>query len=287
MATRERDFAREESARTREAMDELETKVSVFLLSYISAISIMMPCFFYIQKSTGDGSGDNKCASDEDDDEGDGRDEKEVRLPEKTPPELGKVGTPRERSHPEEEVGIPEKSEPPSTEKAELSESLRFFEQFQSSSSSSEAVVEQDASTRQSGRRANRTVFVSSTPIPIPTPTPTRDSDRTRNKSSSSTSEAPFDDSGFIKPVSIYSNPKPFTYIWAIGMTSCFVVQSIKPNINNDEEWAERWEREQWERKHRGVGSYERQSVDRKVTCLCLRTRTPAFVQLPFTVTIA
>ena len=70
-------------------------------------------------------------------------------------------------------------------------------------------------------------------------------------------------------------------------MTSCFVVQSIKPSINNDEEWAERWEREQWERKHRGVGSYERQSVDRKVTCLCLRTRTPAFVQLPFTVTIA
>jgi hypothetical protein len=35
VATRERDFAREESARTREAMDELETKVSVFLLSYI------------------------------------------------------------------------------------------------------------------------------------------------------------------------------------------------------------------------------------------------------------
>ena len=44
-----------------------------------------------------------------------------------------------------------------------------------------------------------------------------------------------------------------------------FCVQSIKPNIN-DEEWAERWEREQWERKHRGVGSYERQSVDRKVS---------------------
>ena len=44
-----------------------------------------------------------------------------------------------------------------------------------------------------------------------------------------------------------------------------FCVQSIKPSINNDEEWAERWEREQWERKHRGVGSYERQSVDRKV----------------------
>jgi hypothetical protein len=62
VATRERDFAREESARTREAMDELETKVSVFLHSYISAISIMMPCFFYIQKSTGGvGSGENKC----------------------------------------------------------------------------------------------------------------------------------------------------------------------------------------------------------------------------------
>ena len=40
VATRERDFAREESARTREAMDELETKVRSFLLSYISAISI-------------------------------------------------------------------------------------------------------------------------------------------------------------------------------------------------------------------------------------------------------
>ena len=201
MATRERDFAREESARTREAMDELETKVSVFLLSYISAISIMMSCFFYIQKSTGDGSGDNKCASDEDDDEGDGRDEKEVRLP-RDATRTRKVG-PR-GSHLKKRLGIPEKSEPPSTEKAELSESLRFFEQFQSSSSSSEAVVEQDASTRQSGRSANRTVFVSSTPIPIPTPTPTRDSDRTRNKSSSSTSEAPFDDSGFIKPVSLF-----------------------------------------------------------------------------------
>ena len=34
MATRERDFAREESARTREAMDELETKVSVFLFTF-------------------------------------------------------------------------------------------------------------------------------------------------------------------------------------------------------------------------------------------------------------
>ncbi len=61
-----------------------------------------------------------------------------------------------------------------------------------------------------------------------------------------------------------------------------FCVQSIKPNIN-DEEWAERWEREQWERKHRGVGSYERQSVDRKVRAYAL----PPRVQLPFTVTIA
>ena len=34
VATRERDFAREEAARTREAMDELETKVRSFLLSY-------------------------------------------------------------------------------------------------------------------------------------------------------------------------------------------------------------------------------------------------------------
>ena len=51
MATRERDFAREESARTREAMDELETKVSVFLLSYKWAISIIMPCFFSRSRS--------------------------------------------------------------------------------------------------------------------------------------------------------------------------------------------------------------------------------------------
>ena len=123
VATRERDFAREESARTREAMDELEmAPVSVFILSYTSAISIIMTsCFFYIQKSTGDGSGDNKCASDEADDEGDGRDEKEDRLLEKTPPELGKVGEIPEEEPPEEEVGgIPEKSAPPSTEKAEL-----------------------------------------------------------------------------------------------------------------------------------------------------------------------
>jgi hypothetical protein len=201
VATRERDFAREESARTREAMDELETKVSVFLHSYISAISIMMPCFFYIQKSTGGvGSGENKCPSDEDDDEGNGRDEKEVRLPEKTPPELGKVGLPEEEPT-EEEVGISEKSEPPSTEKAELSESLRFFEQFQSSSSSSEAAVEQDASTRQSGRRqSNGFCFLDSDSDSDSDSN--CDSDRTRNKSSSSTSEAPFDDSGFIKPVS-------------------------------------------------------------------------------------
>ncbi len=34
MATRERDFAREEAARTREAMDELETKVSLFLFTF-------------------------------------------------------------------------------------------------------------------------------------------------------------------------------------------------------------------------------------------------------------
>ena len=215
VATRERDFAREESARTREAMDELEmAPVSVFLLSYLSAISIMMPCFFYIQKSTGDGSGELKCSSDEDDDEGGGRDEKEVGLPEKTPPELGKVGLPEEtppelgkvglpeEEPPEEEVGIPEKkSEPPSTEKAELSESLRFFEQFQSSSSSSaEAVEQQDASTRQSGRRSqsNGFCFLDSDSDSD------SDSDRTRNKSSSSTSEAPFDDSGFIKPVSLF-----------------------------------------------------------------------------------
>ena len=183
----------------------------------------MTSCFFYIQKSTGDGSGDNKCASDEDDDEGDGRDKKEVRLPEKTPPELGKVGEIPEEEPPEEEVGeLPEKSEPPSTEKAELSESLRFFEQFQSSSSSSEAVVEQDAaSTRQSGRRSQSNGFCfldsdSDSDCDC-------DSDRARNKSSSSTSEAPFDDSGFIKPVSEFIlNPKPFTYIWAIGLTSFF-----------------------------------------------------------------
>ena len=187
MATRERDFAREESARTREAMDELETKVRSFLLSYISAISIMTLCFFYIQKSTGDGSGDNKCASDEDDDEGGGGDETEAGLPEKTQPE-------------EEEVGISEKS---STEKAELSESLRFFEQFQSSSSSSEAVVEQDASTRQSGRRpSNGFCFLDSDSESDSDSD--SDSDGTRNKSSSSTSEAPFDDSGFIKPVSLF-----------------------------------------------------------------------------------
>ena len=48
VATRERDFAREESARTREAMDELETKVRSFLLSFIYlAIKMMMSCFFY------------------------------------------------------------------------------------------------------------------------------------------------------------------------------------------------------------------------------------------------
>ena len=35
VATRERDFAREESARTREAMDELETKVSLFLFTFV------------------------------------------------------------------------------------------------------------------------------------------------------------------------------------------------------------------------------------------------------------
>ena len=46
-----------------------------------------------------------------------------------------------------------------------------------------------------------------------------------------------------------------------------------KPSVN-DEEWAERWEREQWERKHRGVGAYERQSVDRKV-------RAFAYVPVP------
>ena len=211
MATRERDFAREESARTREAMDELETKVSVFLHSYKWAISIMMPCFFYIQKSTGDGSGELKCASDEDDDEGDGRDEKEVRLPEKTPPELGKVGEIPEEEPPEEEVGgIPEKSEPPSTEKAELSESLRFFEQFQSSSNSSEAVVEQhDASTRQSGRRSQSNGFCFLDSDSESDSDSNSDSDGTRNKSSSSTSEAPFDDSGFIKPVSLFLTLNP------------------------------------------------------------------------------
>ena len=203
MATRERDFAREEAARTREAMDELETKVRSFLLSYISEIiSIMTACFFYIQKSTGDGSGELKCASDEDDDEG-GGDETEVRLPEETPPELGKVGGLSEKKPPEEEVGISEKSKPPSTEKAELSESLRFFEQFQSSSSSSEAVVEQDASPCQSGRRqSNGFCFLDSDSDSESDSE--SDSDRTRNKSSSSTSEAPFDDSGFIKPVSFF-----------------------------------------------------------------------------------
>ena len=160
---------------------------------------------FLFQKSFGDGSGELKCASDEDDDEGDGRDETEVRLPEKTPPELGKVGLPEEEPS-EEEVGIPEKSEPPSTEKAELSESLRFFEQFQSSSSSSETVVEQDAaSTRQSGRRSqsNGFCFLDSDSDSDSDSDCDSDSDRTRNKSSSSTSEAPFDDSGFIKPVSL------------------------------------------------------------------------------------
>ena len=178
----------------------------------ISAISIIMTsCFFYIQKSTGDGSGDNKCASDEDDDEGDGRDEKEVRLPEKTPPELGKVGEIPEEEPPEEEVGgIPEKSEPPSTEKAELSESLRFFEQFQSSSSSSEAVVEPSARTRQSGRRpSNGFCFLDSDSDSDSDTDSDSDSDRTRNKSSSSTSEAPFDDSGFIKPVSLFLTLNP------------------------------------------------------------------------------
>ena len=204
VATRERDFAREESARTREAMDELETKVSVFLLSFISAISIiMMPCFFYIQKSTGDGSGDNKCTSDEDDDEGDGGDETEVRLPEEEQPEEGEVGLPEEEP-PEGEVGIPEKSEPPSTEKAELSESLRFFEQFQSSSSSSEAVEQQDASTRQSGRRSQSNGFCFLDSDSDSDSDSDCDSDRARNKSSSSTSEAPFDDSGFIEPVSSF-----------------------------------------------------------------------------------
>ena len=166
----------------------------------------MTSCFFYIQKSTGDGSGELKCASDEDDDEGDGRDETKAGLPEKTPPELGKVGLPEEEP-PEEEVGVPEKSEPPSTEKAELSESLRFFEQFQSSSSSSaEAVVEQDASTRQSGRRSpsNGFCFLDSDSDSDTDSDSDCDSDRARNKSSSSTSDAPFDDSGFIKPVSLF-----------------------------------------------------------------------------------
>ena len=205
VATRERDFAREESARTREAMDELETKVRSFLLSYISAIIRMMPCFFCLQKSTGDGSGDNKCASDEDDDEGDGRDEKEAGLPEKTPHELGKVGEIPKEEPPEGEVGgISEKSEPPSTEKAELSESLRFFEQFQSSSSSSETVEQGAASTRQSGRRSPSNGFCFLDSDSDSDTDSNCDSDRTRNKSSSSTSEAPFDDSGFIKPVSSF-----------------------------------------------------------------------------------
>ena len=193
----------------------------------------MTLCFFYIQKSTGgDGSGEQKCSSDEDDDEG-GGDETEAGLPEKTPPELGKVELPEEKppegevglpeeTPPEEEVGrLPEMSQPPSTEKAELSESLRFFEQFQSSSSSSETVVEQDARTRQSGRRnqSNGFCFLDSDSDSDCD----CDSDRARNKSSSSTSEAPFDDSGFIKPVSEFIlNPKPFTYIWAIGLTSFF-----------------------------------------------------------------
>ena len=158
---------------------------------------------FLLQKSTGDGSGELKCASDEDDDEGDGRDEKEVRLPEKTPPELGKVGEIPEETPPGEEVGgIPEKPEPPSTEKAELSESLRFFEQFQSSSSSSEAVEQQDVSTRQSGRKSQSNGFCFLDSDSDSDSDTDSDSDQTRNKSSSSTSEAPFDDSGFIKPVS-------------------------------------------------------------------------------------
>ena len=142
---------------------------------------------FLLQKSTGgDTSGEQTCPSDEDDDEG-GRDEGDLGLPEETPPE--------------EEVGVPEKSEPPSTEKAELSESLRFFEQFQSSSSSSEAVVEQDASTRQSERnQSNGFCFLDSDSDSDSDSN--CDSDRARNKSNSSTSEAPFDDSGFIKPVS-------------------------------------------------------------------------------------
>ena len=160
---------------------------------------------FLLQKSTGgDTSGEQTCPSDEDDDEG-GRDEGDLGLPEETPPELGKVGLPEEEP-PEEEVGIPEKkSEPPSTEKAELSESLRFFEQFQSSSSSSEAVEQHDASTRQSGRRSqsNGFCFLDSDSDSD------SDSDRTRNKSSSSTSEAPFDDSGFIKPVSLFLTLNP------------------------------------------------------------------------------
>ena len=165
----------------------------------------MTSCFFYIQKSTGDGSGDNKCASDEDDDEGDGGDETEAGLPEETPPELGKVCEIPEETPPEEEVGIPEKSEPPSTEKAELSESLRFFEQFQSSSNSSEAVVEQhDASTRQSGRRSQSNGFCFLDSDSDSDSDSDCDSDRARNKSSSSTSDAPFDDSGFIKPVSLF-----------------------------------------------------------------------------------
>ena len=174
----------------------------------------MMPCFFCLQKSTGDGSGDNKCVSDEDDDEG-GGDETEAGLPEETPPELGKVELPEEEQPEEGEVGLsrekppeeevgrhPEKSEPPSTEKAELSESLRFFEQFQSSSSSSETVEQGAASTRQSGRRSPSNGFCFLDSDSDSDTDSNCDSDRTRNKSSSSTSEAPFDDSGFIKPVS-------------------------------------------------------------------------------------
>ena len=59
-----------------------------------------------------------------------------------------------------------------------------------------------------------------------------------------------------------------------------------KPSVN-DEEWAERWEREQWERNHRGVGSYERQSVDRKVRAYAYVPVPPRVAQLPYTVTIA
>ncbi len=153
---------------------------------------------FLLQKSTGgDTFGEQTCPSDEEDDEG-GRDEGDLGLPEETPPE--------------EEVGVSEKSEPPSTEKAELSESLRFFEQFQSSSSSSEAVVEQDAaSTRQSGRRSQSNGFCFLDSDSDSDTESDSDSDRTRNKSSSSgkSSEAPFDDSGFIKPVSLFLTLNP------------------------------------------------------------------------------